>query len=222
MTADKQSLSWYKKMEGSENVVPERNRTSRVWESVRKWFGRKVDDRASDILHVEEPEQRFDTETISRVLDKANKLLQANPDKFGEGFVLPTFTGGGIRAKEMAELMGGQPTLKLYEADRGDVVWWRDEKGHTGYFLIEKPYRDDKGHNTYGSGAIKAEIDDGLIESENATVIGASFGGMIMIYRVAENIPVEFSIPDQGTYRTYPVEKAGIVKASDLTEASNS
>lgn len=205
-------------MEGGENPIEQR-KPSKFWESAKKWFGRKIGD-APGSETSRQQNQGFDKETIDRVFERASKLLQsADPAKFGEKFVLPVFSEGGVRAQEMAELMGSQPHLLLSEADRGDIVWWRDEKGHTGYFLITEPYRDEKGNEAYGIGAIKAEIDTGTIESDKARVMGASFGGMLWIRKIAQNVPVEFAIPNVATYRTYPVEKMGIVKTDALAES---
>lgn len=165
--------------------------------------------------------QRPDPETAMRIFKIVNKLLRATGFPSNEEYKVQVRPGGGIDAIQLAELLISQPHINLSDAKPGDVVWWRDEKGYTGYFLITEPYFDPGNAVDFrhGRGILRIESEHGIIENEEGTVEGAGFE-MTHLGKISKNLPIRIAIPQPsrhwGYYQTYPVVDMGIIQAEDI------
>lgn len=126
-----------------------------------------------------------------KMFEVLDKLMQTNPDALQRPMAVIS-KEGGIEAVQMAKTLLDQPHIDLQDAQIGDALWWKDKKGSTGYFVIET---DKKMKGKWGSMRITDKEGKVIEEYGNASMNGASFGGMILPNRVALNIPIEYRIP---------------------------
>ena len=205
-----------------------KSRVERFKEAARRLFGHKIG-KGSIIQSASKElpntdEKKLDIETLLRVKPIIESMLKGTTSANKENpYVLKGSEEAGVEATTMAELLNSQEQLRLSTADVGDVVWWKDEADHSGYFIIKKRYNDTPGNLEYGEGVLKVEIDGETVESNKGKISGASFGGMLQVMRIAKKVPVEFTIPSQeegswSTYITYPVKEMGIIKPEATPE----
>lgn len=207
-------------MEGGEELS-QANRFAKLFEGARKFFGRRIISSSEIPTGSQQPPEIPDWEAINRTFSTAEELVRSGDKSKSGEFILPIDQRGGIEVKAALELMVAQEKMELSNANVGDVAWWKDETDKTGYFLITKPFRSSPSFE-YGKGVIKAELDNETVEGE-ATITGASFGGMLMMGRIVKNIPVEFVTEGetQAKYWTHPVETMGIIKAETVNNSNS-
>lgn len=125
-----------------------------------------------------------------KMFEVIDRLMRASPDVLQKPIAV--ISGEGIEAVQMAKFLLEQPHVDLQDMQIGDVLWWRDKKGSNGYFVIEADKR------TRGKwGAMRITDNEGKVVEEygNASIDGASFGGMMLSERVSQNIPIEYRVP---------------------------
>ena len=200
-----------------------KSRVERFKEAARRLFGHKIGkgpiaQSTAKELQDADKERQLDIETLLRAKQIIESLLKDTALASKENpYVLKGTEEGGVEAMAMADLLGSQEHLRVSSADVGDVVWWKDEADHNGYFIIKKKYNDTSGSFEYGEGVLKVEIDGETVESNKGNISGASFGGMIAPMRILKRVPVEFTLQSEkegswSTYLTYPVKEMGIIK----------
>lgn len=168
---------------------------------------------------------------LTHIFLAAEKLLTdefiqtARRDETGK-IVIPVTPEGGVDAKFMKELITSRESLELSDAKVGDVVWWKDEEGRTGCFLVTEEYVKGKpgiaGTAKSGKGVLKLETEEELIQECNASIWGATLGGMLWKHKIGKNLRIAYALPYDrgpydGAYLTEPVEAMGIIKGNKLS-----
>lgn len=164
---------------------------------------------------------------LQKLVEDANTQAEEIPIEGSES--------GHIEALQMMELMTSQESISLADAQAGDAIWWRDENGHNGYFIVNRQDTSAFG-NPVKVGALKIDSDEGVIDYPEAQILGASFSpnSMLVQDKIAKNIPVHYKkfFPERSMqlsdaerqerqgYVTAPVRAMGIVKAEQLSAQS--
>ncbi|HUD04771.1 MAG TPA: hypothetical protein VMR59_02180 [Patescibacteria group bacterium] len=115
----------------------------------------------------------------------------ASPKPLNSRSPLEAFKNAAVPAREFGEVVAVQSFVDVAALNQGDLVWWRDDAGKTGYFLISTPVEGQK----YATGLARFIDYEGKLFEGEATFQGATMGTSLNENKVSKNLRVEVSIP---------------------------
>lgn len=160
---------------------------------------------------------------LEETFKKVEEMLKRARESKGTAFQTPK--GKTVDVYGAMEIIEGKPQVSLFEAEPGDIAWWKTESGTTGYFRIQEPYKKGDSLGGYGGGDLMIKRKEGHPignQLGKGVVLGAQFGTMLSIGRIVKGLPLEYNLEDKGKpkrYETTEVTDMGLIKAATLNSS---
>lgn len=169
----------------------------------------------------EQEKNRKLEETFQKVEEMLKKAKQP------QGTAILTPKGLAIDIYGAIEIVDEKEQISLFNAQKGDIVWWTSESGTSGYYLVDIPSSKDSNNNwDYGIGELKIIRKEGHPlgnQQGQGIVYGAQIGSSMMAAgRIIKGMPLEYfiTVNDKPPVRfdTTDVTDMGIIKAATLNQ----
>jgi len=167
-----------------------------------------------------------DQQPQSDIFDTVKRLVKEHPEAITRPFHMEVLPGGGANVVDVANAVKELPSLDLKEVQGGDVIWWRNEKGTSNYYLSVDPQSADNPSGTI-KGALRAFDENGEVKRQydRINLSGAEIGTMVVAGKLLKGAGVTMVIPPnpgepmEGLPRELhasPIADMGIIKSSSL------
>lgn len=168
---------------------------------------------------------RPDQQPQSDIFDTVRRLVKKHPEAITRPFHMEVLPDGGANAVDVANVVKELPSLDLKKVHSGDVIWWKNEKGTSNYYLLVDPRAENNSETI--NGALRAFDENGEVKREynRINLAGAKIGAMVVSDKLLKGAGVTLIIPPNPAepveklpreLYTSPIADMGIIKSNSL------